>query len=45
MPINSLFKDTDKFPRQNWAIYCEFKEIDGITRRRTRERRTSDFAV
>ena len=39
-----FFKGTGKFPIQKCAIFCKFKEICGIVRRRTFVRRTSDSA-
>ena len=41
-PIHGFIKGTDKFPIQKYAIFCKFKEISGIARRRTRFRHTSD---
>ena len=44
MPIRGFIKGTDKFPIQKCAIFCKFKEISGIARRRNCVRRTSDSA-
>jgi hypothetical protein len=44
LPIHGFIKGTDSFPIQKCAIFCKFKEISGIARRRTRVRRTSDSA-
>jgi hypothetical protein len=42
--IRGFKKGTNKFPIQKCAIFCKFKEIGGIARRRTHVRRTSDSA-
>jgi hypothetical protein len=42
VPIYGFIMGTGKFPIQKCAIFCKLKEIDGIARRRTRVRRTSD---
>ena len=40
--IQEFIKSTEQFPIQKCAIFCKFKEIGGIARRRTMVRRTSD---
>ena len=35
MPILGFIEGTGKFPIQKCAIFCKFKEISGIARRRT----------
>jgi hypothetical protein len=40
--LRVFIKNTDTFPVQKCAIFCKFKEIGGIARRRTPVRRTSD---
>jgi hypothetical protein len=35
VPIQGFTKGTAKFPIQKCAIFCKFKEISGIARRRT----------
>jgi len=35
VPIHGFTKGTGQFPIQKCAIFCKFKEIGGIARRRT----------
>jgi len=44
VPIHSFIEGTGEFSIQKCAIFRKFKEISGITRRRTPVRRTSDSA-
>ncbi|MGA9477156.1 MAG: hypothetical protein WBV21_05220, partial [Desulfobacterales bacterium] len=44
MPIHGFTEATGRFPIRKCAIFCKFKEISDIARRRTTVRRTSDFA-